>query len=107
MEHFETARETSIPFHERVDLMSKQEMTDLIHCIDFAKSNSHLHEQLYALHKNGPVWDGDIISKSDRDELLDIGACSKVSVKGEQGYNACTYFGKNLLNIYDWLHGEK
>lgn len=107
MGNFEATRETSIPMNERVDLMTETEMTDLIHCIDFAKYNAHLHEQLYGLHINGPVWDGDVISKSYRDELLEIGACSKVSVKGEQGYNACTYFGRYLLHIYDWLYGEK
>lgn len=73
--------------------------------IDFAKRNRRLHEQLYQLHARGPVWDGDVVSKSDRSALLEIGACAKVTKGGEWGYNACTYAGAYLLNIYDWLYG--
>jgi hypothetical protein len=47
-----------------------------------------------------------VVSKNDRDVFLEIGACSKVCVKGEQGYNACTYFGSRLLGIYNWLYGS-
>jgi hypothetical protein len=102
---FEPERNTTIPLHSRIDLMNADERADLIHSIDFAKSNRRLHEALYQLHKNGPVWDGDVISKFDRDELLRVGACAKVCVKGEDGFNGCTYFGRHLLHLYDWLFG--
>lgn len=105
MKHFPEDRQTSIPLNERIDLLDPSERDQLIHMIDFAKRHRRLHEQLWQLHARGPVWDGDVISKSDRSELLATGACVKVSVKGEQGFNACTYFGKGLLNIYDWLYG--
>lgn len=98
-------RETSIPAYSRVDLLDASEKVELIHMIDFAMSKRGLHEQLYQLHKNGPCWDGDVISKSERDQLLAIGACAKVCVKGQEGFNACTYFGRRLLGIFDWLHG--
>ncbi|MEM8973628.1 MAG: hypothetical protein AAGD43_16340 [Pseudomonadota bacterium] len=103
--HFAEERNTTIPLNARVDLMDKSEMAELIHSIDFVKVNRKLHEQLYQLHIRGPVWDGDVISKSDRDELLSVGACAKVCVKGEQGFNGCTYFGRHLLHIFDWLYG--
>jgi hypothetical protein len=103
--HFKNDRETSIPLYERVDLLDAAERDELIHCIDFAKCHQDLHEQLYQLHSRGPVEDGHVISKSDRDALLKIGACVKVCVHGKQGYNACTYFGSRLLRIYDWMHG--
>lgn len=105
MAAFAPDRETSIPLCERVDLLDKSECAELIHMIDFAKVNRRLHEALYQMHKHGPVWDGDVISKADRDELLAIRACAKVVVKGEDGFNACTYFGRSLLRIFDWLHG--
>jgi len=104
--YFRDDRQTSIPLNERPDLDDKGELVELIHMIDFAKTRRDLHEQLYQLQKHGPCWDGDVISKVDRDELLSIGACAKVCVKGEQGFNACTYFGHSLLRIFDWMHGS-
>lgn len=103
--YFAKDRQTTIPLNERPDLDDKEELVELVHMIDFAKTRRDLHEQLWQLQKFGPCWDGDVISKVDRDELLHIGACAKVCVKGEQGFNACTYFGHSLLQIYDWLHG--
>ena len=105
--HFKEERQTSIPLYERVDLLDANERDELIHMIDFAKRHFALHEQLFQLHRNGPVEDGSVISKSHRDALLDVGACAKVCVRGDQGYNACTYFGSRLLRIYDWLHGPQ
>ena len=98
-------RQTSIPMHARPDLLSPSELLELVHMIDFAKANRSLHEQLYQLHAKGPVLDGDVISKSQRTELVDAGACAKIVMKGQEGFNACTYYGRALLRIYDWLHG--
>ena len=106
MGNFAEGRQTTIPLNERIDLLDDQERIELIHMIDFARCRRDLHEQLYQLHSHGPLWDGDVISKSDRDELLAIDACAKVCVKGQDGYNACTYFGRSLLSIFDWLHGK-
>jgi len=50
-----------------------------------------LREQLNQL-VNGPVYDGSVISKSDRDQLLDLGLAVRVCVKGQQGYTGATYF---------------
>lgn len=103
--HFDKDRQTTIPMHERPDLHDKAALIDLVHMIDFAKTYRRGHEALYQLHAKGPVWDGDLVSKNDRDVFLDNGSCAKVCVKGEQGYNACTYFGRSLLRVYDWLYG--
>ena len=103
--YFDKDRTTTIRHHERPDIDDKNELVELVHMIDFAKHNRGLHEQLSQLHIHGPCWDGDVISKGDRSALLDIGACAKVCVKGEDGFNACTYFGRELLQIFDWLHG--
>ena len=105
MTTFANDRQTTIPMYERVDLLDDAERVELIHMIDFARSNPHHHEALYQLHAKGPVWDGDVISKQHRSDLLDIGACSKVVVKGQEGFNACTYLGRRLLRVYDWLRG--
>lgn len=98
-------RQTSIPMYERPDLLDDGERLELIHMIDFARTYRHHHEALYQLHAKGPVWDGDVISKQHRTDLLDIGACAKVIMKGQEGFNACTYTGRRLLRVYDWLHG--
>jgi hypothetical protein len=95
--------QTSIPLNERPDLNDAAENVTLIQMIDFAKRNPGLFEQLNQLAMKGPLWDGDVVSKSDRNDLLRIGACEKIVFKGEQGYNACTYFGWSLWRVYQWL----
>jgi hypothetical protein len=50
-------------------------------------------DTIRAAFKNGPLFDGDVPSKTDRDQLLEEGFIAKVVVKGEEGYNACTYKG--------------
>jgi hypothetical protein len=92
--------------NERVDLMDDEERVELLHMIDFSRNSRSLHEPLYQLCSRGPVFDGDVISKSARDALLTIGACAKVLVKGEDGFNAATYFGNYLLKVFDWLYGS-
>ncbi len=103
---FTDDRQTSIPMNERPDLLDRSELLELVHMIDFAKVNRDLHEALYQLHSRGPVWDGDVVSKPHRDVLLRVGACAKVCVAGSDGFNACTYGGRRLLRVYDWLHGS-
>jgi len=39
----------------------------------------------------GPVYDGHIISKSDRNYLMSVGLAVRVCYLGEQGYTAATY----------------
>lgn len=48
-------------------------------------------EVLNQLLHQGPVWDGNIISKSARDDLLEVGLATRCCYMGEQGYTAATY----------------
>jgi len=56
----------------------------------------NLHEQLGQL-LNGPVYDGDVISKSLRDDLFFFGLAIRVCHKGEQGYTGATYFAYSVM----------
>lgn len=104
--HFAKDRQTELPRNVRIDLMDDWERSELLHMIDFAKRNRNLHEPLFQLCERGPVWDGDLISKSARDQLLDVGACSKAIIKGEDGFQVATYFGGYLLKVFDWAYGS-
>lgn len=55
------------------------------------------HEVLRQLVAEGPIWDGDIVSKIHRDDLLlwDLGV--RVVFRNEQGYVAATYTGWSVL----------
>lgn len=54
-------------------------------------------ETLRAIHNGGPLWDGDVPSKTARDDLLEKGLIEKVVVKSEDGFQACTYRGRAFL----------
>lgn len=58
-----------------------------------------LEEQLFQLVRHGPVWDGDVLSKSARDALLQAGLAVRVVVQGEFGYTAATYRAANVVSI--------
>lgn len=48
-------------------------------------------EMLFHSLRDGPVWDGDLISKQARDELIGAGLMTRVVMKGAaQGYQGCT-----------------
>jgi hypothetical protein len=50
-------------------------------------------ESLAQLVKDGPVWDGDVVSKATRDELLELKLASRAVVKGQEGYTVANYVG--------------
>jgi len=54
-------------------------------------------EMLAQLVNHGPVYDGDVLSKSARDDLLRLGLASRAVVKGQEGYTVANYFGANVL----------
>lgn len=83
---------------ERLDLCSKSELLEIIDLADIAHDLGAGHfEVLRCCHNQGPVRDGDIPSKAHRDDLLECGAIAKVVVRGEDGFNACTYRGRELI----------
>lgn len=50
---------------------------------------------LVALVESGPLWDGDVPSKTGRDALLEKGLAQRVVVRGEDGWQAATYAGRD------------
>lgn len=48
-------------------------------------------EQLKQLLFQGPIWDGCVICKSDRDTLIQYGLATRCCFMGEQGFTAATY----------------
>jgi hypothetical protein len=57
---------------------------------------SDFKEQLGQLVR-GPVWDGDVISKSHRAVLSEMGLAIRVCCRGEQGYTGAKYIGYSIL----------
>lgn len=55
-----------------------------------------IKEQLRQL-VNGPVWDGDVMSKGDRGILFEMGVATRVCCKGEQGHTGSKYIGYSIL----------
>jgi hypothetical protein len=66
----------------------------------------HLGEQLEQL-VNGPVWDGDIISKSCRGQLFECGLAIRVCKNGEQGFTGATYFAYSVLDAFKQIEAGK
>ena len=64
--------------------------------------DKHLHESLAQLI-GGPVWDGDVISKSCRDELIDLGLALRVCCNGQQGYTGATYLAYSVMKIVEQI----
>jgi len=58
--------------------------------------DKRLHESLNQLI-NGPIWDGDLISKSNKEELIYLGLALRVCHKGNQGYTGATYFAYTVM----------
>jgi hypothetical protein len=52
-------------------------------------------ETLIALVESGPLWDGDVPSKTGRDSLIEKGLAVRVVVRGEDGWQAATYAGRD------------
>lgn len=63
-------------------------------------------ESLSQLVLQGPIWDGDIISKVIREYLTDFKLATRICVKGEQGFTAANYIGKNVLDANVVLYEE-
>lgn len=52
-------------------------------------------DTLVALVESGPLEDGDVPSKSGRDDLIHKGLAAKIMVNGRDGYQAATYAGRD------------
>lgn len=58
-------------------------------------------DELRNLVENGPVWDGDTISPTTRDNLVRCKLAVKVIVKGKFGYQCATHLGHWVLKGKD------
>jgi hypothetical protein len=84
--------------HESVELSTPEELKKACELIIRVQNmNSGERDTLLCAHKHGPIFDGDVPSKTARDQLVSEGFMEKVVVKGQDGYNACTYKG-------NWAH---
>jgi hypothetical protein len=57
-------------------------------------------DTLIALVERGPLWDGDVPSKSGRDGLISRGLAVKVVVNGTDGWQAATYNGRDAYKAH-------
>lgn len=86
--------------HVGIEFDSDERITDAVKFISIVQEMSQSEKDvIMGSFEHGPLWDGDIPSKSGRDSLLDSGFISKVVVKGEEGYNACTYKGARAYRV--------
>lgn len=75
-------------------------------CREAAK---YIHDQsvaidtFKALIERGPLNDGDVPSKSERDLLLDVGLCVKVAANGSDGANAASQLAWFIWKQYTQL----
>jgi hypothetical protein len=49
--------------------------------------------QLAQLVLRGPIWDGDVLSKQARDDMLTLKLASRACIKSEQGFTVANYRG--------------
>lgn len=80
--------------HESTDLSGSEELRYACKLIIEVQSmDAAERDCIKASYRSGPLFDGDVPSKSGRDRLLEKEYMAKVVVKGEDGYNACTNKG--------------
>jgi hypothetical protein len=59
--------------------------------------NSAEREVLNHLLYQGPVCDGNVISKQARDALITYGLAVRVCCYGESGFTGCSYLGETVF----------
>lgn len=81
-------------------LSTRDELIARMHLIDLAITTltSKNFDTLKACCETGPVFDGDLLSKSSRDYLISHGLVVRVIVKNSAGFNACTDAGAHAYN---------
>lgn len=85
---------------ESIELSTDKEIRDAVKLILLAEdARKNAFDTLICLFKYGPVYDGDVPSKSERDWLVNNGLAAKVIYKGEDGYQALTYKGSKCYRL--------
>lgn len=80
--------------HQPPDISDDEELRwaiDLI--VRVERMTGGERDTLLCAFDKGPLWDGDVPSKHARNQLVDEGFMARVVVRGEDGFNACTYKG--------------
>ncbi|MAP20481.1 MAG: hypothetical protein CL582_06025 [Alteromonadaceae bacterium] len=80
-----------------LDYAIDQDKTDALQKLH-AMLTSDMADTLAKIASEGPIEDGDVPSKSARDELSDMGMVDRVAIKGEFGQWAATGLGFYLWN---------
>lgn len=86
--------------HVGVEFDSDKKISDGVKFINRVQEMSAAESDvIIGCFESGPLYDGDVPSKTGRDSLLTDGFISKVVIKGEEGYNACTYKGARAYRL--------
>jgi len=80
--------------HENLDTSSAEEIKDACELIIKVQAmDGGERDTILVAYRNGPLFAGDLPSKTARDSLIADGFMVHVVVKGEDGFNACTHKG--------------
>jgi hypothetical protein len=89
-----TLKELLNAVHEDENTSSDGDLSWAIKLIcSVQEMDSGERDTIRAAFRIGPLDDGDVPSKVSRDALLAKGMIAKVVVRGQYGFNACTYRG--------------
>ena len=89
-----TLKQLLAALHETPETSSAKEIKEACELIIRVQAmDGGERDTLRAAFKHGPLFDGDVPSKTARDVLVSDGFIAKVVVKGEDGFNGCTNNG--------------
>lgn len=92
---------------ESVELSTDKELKEACRLIILAQDlQANECDTILCVNEFGPLFDGDIPSKSARDSLIYKGLMVKVVVKGEDGFNACNQDGYYVAKLINKLKEE-
>lgn len=60
-----------------------------------------MRDCLRGAYLNGPITDGEVVSKESRNNLVELGYLARVVIRGQDGYNACTNKGAWAYRILE------
>lgn len=87
--------------HVDPELSTDSELSEAVKLImRVQKMDSGQRDVIRAAYLKGPLEDGDVTSKSARDILITDGFISKIVVNGQDGFNACTYKGRDAYKLF-------
>lgn len=86
--------------HESTELSTASELKSAIELImDVQTFGSGERDVIIGSFEHGPLFDGDLCSKTSRDRLVSTGYMARGVVDGEEGYNFCTYKGGSAYRL--------